>query len=290
MPSFEKATAVHGGEGTYHARLDPDWCVWSPAGGVLVATALRAAGESTSFPLPLSMSCHFLAVPQLAEITLRVSSLRRTRVAESLRVSMLQGERPILEMLVWSGQRIEGYRHSDLAMPDVPSAARLESRRIPPGAGGLHTLWQQLEQRACGPLHWERSQPGEPRQRDWIRLRSYALPTENDPAREPGTALATRDRESAFLEAGRIALILDCFTWPAAGHAHVGDPRFIAPTISLNTEFHQLPGSEWLLSDAHSPTARDGCIAIQNRIWSEHGALLATASGTLICRPRPKRS
>jgi acyl-CoA thioesterase len=104
-------------------------------------------------------------------------------------------------------------------------------------------------------------------------------------------SIVTRLRPSdpdAFLDAGRYALVLDSFTWPAAAHAHVGDPRFIAPTLSFSVEFQQRTRSEWLLSDAYAPCATAGHIVVHNRVWSSDGLLLATGNGTLICRPRPQ--
>jgi len=291
MANFEAATRVRGSNGLYAAELDPDWCVWSPAGGALLATAIRAAGLETDFARPLSVSCHFLSTPRSAPVELRVRSLRKTRVAESLQVSMLQGERPVIEVMLWAGDRLDGYRHADAAAPDVPRPDALKARDYPLGRHGMHTLWRNLEQRSCGPVHWERSEPAAPRQRDWIRLRDYAHFRGSADSRGSSETQHPElcERELAFLEAARFALVLDCFTWPAAGHAHVGDPRFVAPTISLSIELHQRDAGEWLLSDAHSPRAEAGCIAIHNRLFDSAGELVASASGSLICRPRPTR-
>lgn len=154
-------------------------------------------------------------------------------------------------------------------MPDVPGFAALESRPSPTNTGNLHTLWKNIEQRACGPLSWERSEPAEPRQRDWVRLRKYA----------PGGG--------PFVEAARYALFLDTFTWPAAAHAHVGDPRFITPTLSFSVDFHRDSDSDWLLSDSHSPHASEGRLAVHQRLFSPDGLLVASGTGTMICRPRP---
>jgi acyl-CoA thioesterase len=266
---FEQATAVESSGGGHSATIDGDWCAWSPAGGYLMALALRAASGHAAFAKPLSLSCHFLSAPKLGEVQLSVSSLRRARVAESLRISMLQDEKPVLEMLLWCGDRIEGYVHTDAAMPEVPEHGALGAHEYQAGLPGFQTVWQNLEHRPCGPLHWEREQAGAPRQRDWIRLLGF----------KPGA--------DAFMEAGRYALLLDSFTWPAAAQAHAGDPRFVAPTISLSIDFHQWTEREWLLSDAHAPYASAGVIAIHNRLWSSEGEHLATAHGTLICRPRP---
>jgi acyl-CoA thioesterase len=271
MANLEQATAIEGTDGRFSARLSEDWCVWSPAGGYLLALALRAAGRHSAFATPLSLSCHFLAAPKLDLVQLTVTSLRKTRVAESLRVAMLQEGKPVIEALIWCGGPVEGYAHEDATMPEVPACDTLAAREVQAGAPGSQTLWQHLEHRPCGPLHWQEPQPAAPRQRDFIRVRDF-----------PETA-------DAFLDAGRYALVLDSFTWPAAAHAYAGDSRFIAPTISFSIEFHRRTASPWLLSDAYAPCAADGRIAIHNRIWSPDGQLIATGNGTLICRPRPQR-
>jgi acyl-CoA thioesterase len=269
MANFITDTAVEHGDGQFLARIDPEWCVWSPNGGYLIAIALRAAQLVTVFPRPLSLACHFLSVPAVGDARLTVTVLRRARTAESLLVSMFQQDRAILSVMLWAGEPVSGYEHTDVRMPDVPPLDRLTPTPIIEGLPGFQSLWKNLEHRPCGPLHWERNSPADPRQRDWVRLRDF------NPSAD------------AFIEAGRYSLLLDAFTWPAAAHAHVGDPRFIAPTLSLSIDFHRWTESAWLLSDAHSPRAHAGTIAIHNRVWSPSGDLLATANATLLCRPRP---
>jgi acyl-CoA thioesterase II len=269
LPNLQHDAAVHESGGHYSIPLSPEWCVWSPQGGYLMAVVVRAAGLATELPLPLSLACHFLSVPRLAAAELQITSLRRVRTAESLRVTMTQDGRPILEALVWTGEAVDGYAHTGVAMPEVPRVESLAATKPGPGANGLHTLWKNLEQRPCGPLHWERTAPSEPRQRDWVRLRNF--PPSLD----------------AFLQASRYALLLDTFTWPAAAHAHVGDARFISPTLSFSIDFHSTRSDDWLLSDAHSPHAGDGRIAIHDRLWTPTGELVASGTATMTCRPRP---
>jgi acyl-CoA thioesterase len=272
MSTFEQATSVTENNGRLLARLDEDWCVWSPAGGYLISLALRAAARKTEFAAPLSLACHFLATPKVGEVDLIVTSLRKTRVAESLRVTIAQADKPMLEVMLWCGVAIEqGYEHCDAVVPEVAAHDSIQPQEPPQGVPGFQTLWKHFEHRACGPLHWQREERAAPRQRDWIRLREF--PSDAD----------------AFLDAGRCALVLDSFTWPAAAHAHVGDPRFIAPTLSFAIEFQHRARGEWLLSDASAPSATEGRIVVHNRVWSGDGLLLATGNGTLICRPRPQR-
>ena len=268
---LQRDTAVEGSEGRYTTLVSPHWVVWSPQGGYLMALLLRAAGKATEFPKPLSLGCHFLAVPRVGPAEIHVTSLRKTRVAESLRVSCVQEGRLFLEAMLWAGATVPGLDHSATGMPEVPGHETLMSVPLSgaPNPAGFHTLWRNLEIRPCGPQSRERTEPAEPRQRDWIRFRNFA-PTSD-----------------AFADAGRYAMCLDTFTWPAATHAHPGDGRFIAPTLSFSIDFHQRTDSEWLLSDAHAPIAHDGLIAMHQRVWSPDGKLLASGGCTTICRPRP---
>jgi acyl-CoA thioesterase len=271
VPDLQRDTAVAGNDGRYTAQISPSWVVWSPQGGYLMAMVLRAAGAATEFRKPLSLACHFLSVPKVGPAEIQVTSLRKTRIAESLRVSLVQEGRLSLEAMLWAGDTVPGLDHAATGMPQVPGYDALPPvpRPGPAPASGFHTLWHNLEIRPCGPQSRERTEPAEPRQRDWIRFRSF-----------PRT-------DDAFVDAGRYALCLDTFTWPAATHAHPGDARFIAPTLSFSIDFHQQTESEWLLSDAHAPVACDGRIAMHQRVWTPSGALIATGTCTTICRPRP---
>jgi acyl-CoA thioesterase len=269
VADFELDTRVEGGAGAYHARLQPAWSVWLPHGGYMIAVALRAAAAHTMFPRPLSLACHFLNVPSFGPVDLAVATLRRAKHAESMRISMSQGDGQILELLVWAGEPVPGLEHAGAGMPKVPHWSELSATTEIPGALAAHPHWQNLEQRPTAPVHWQSQESSEPRQRDWLRVRG--LETEGD----------------AFLDAGRLVLILDSYGWPAAAQAHVGDTRFIAPTLSLAVDFYRSSASPWVLSDAYAPVAVSGTIALESRVWDPDGALLATALGTTRCRPRP---
>src|SRR5690348_10149978 len=91
------------GDGRFRATLSRDWEIWGPQGGYVASVALRAAGAHTTLPRPASIVGHFLGVAGFDEpVTMACTTLRRARVAESIRVSMTQGERAIFEALVWA--------------------------------------------------------------------------------------------------------------------------------------------------------------------------------------------
>lgn len=254
----------------FEASLHPDWQVWFPNGGYMGAILLRAASEVSSFELPLSFHCHFVSVPAIGAVEIDVTSLRRTRYAESLSMTMRQGEKIILQALVWFGTQVEGYVHDNVLMPEVPAPAACKATTEIEGAHAHHPFWKNFEQRpTTNNVHWQISEVEKATQRDWIQFSPYSK------------------APNICLDMMRYVIVLDTYVWPAAARAHPGDGRYIAPTLSLNIDFHRHYAGDWLLSDASAPIASNGYMAGLNRLWSEQGDLLATASATLMCRPRP---
>ena len=78
-----------------------DWEIWGPMGGYVASTALRAAGDHTSFARPAASARHLLGVAALltAAIDITVTTLRKAKKAESMRVSISQGGEPHLRGL-----------------------------------------------------------------------------------------------------------------------------------------------------------------------------------------------
>lgn len=254
----------------FTAILHPDWQVWYPHGGYMAAMLIRAAGFVSTFERPVSFGCHFLSVPEIGSVDIQVRRLRKTRFAESMGLTMTQGDKAIIEALIWTGATVGGYEHDDVDMPSVPSPENLKSTKEIPGGHASEAFWGNLEQRpVTGDVHWLQTKSGPAIQRDWLRF----LPDDLD--------------ADPYLRMARYAVLLDSFCWPAAARAHCGDSTYIAPTLSLNVSFHRDYSGSWMLSDAHAPTAKDGYISFYNRLWSRNGALLATANGSLMCRPRP---
>src|SRR4051812_35156453 len=101
MGDFGEQTAVESlGDGKYRGQLSRDWEIWGPMGGYVAAIALRAAGAAASLPRPASFFCHYLSVAKFETIDIDVTSIRRGRSAETLRVSLSQGEKAVMEATV----------------------------------------------------------------------------------------------------------------------------------------------------------------------------------------------
>src|SRR5262245_44108067 len=142
-------TAVEGNDGPYHARLSPAWEVWGPNGGYVASIALRAAAAATPLRRPASFACHFLSVAEFGAVDLAVTPLRTARRAVSLRVSMTQRTRPILEAFAWFIGEVEGLAHDAAVMPTLPGPDGLKSidELVPPEEQAPFPFWQNLEVR-----------------------------------------------------------------------------------------------------------------------------------------------
>ncbi len=269
-------SVVEGAEGRYRATLSRDWEIWGPNGGYVAAVALRAAGAHCRLPTPASVLCHFLEVATFDDVELEVETLRRSRRAESMRVSMTQGGRRVLEALVWAvDDAMTGLVHDDAPAPAVPGPEELADVGDLFAAADPHprySFFDNLEER---PVHWiedwENRPAGEPVHRCWYRFR---------PPSGAG---------DAWVAAGRLAVLVDTFQWPAAVRAHAGGTvDHMAPSLDLACRFHR-PGSGtdagWLLVESRSPVAAGGLVAGTAAVWDSHGAMLASGGQQMLCRP-----
>jgi acyl-CoA thioesterase-2 len=206
-------------------------------------------------------------------VDIDVTALRATKRAASLRVSMLQAGRPILEAVVWVVGDVDGLEHDTAAMPEVPLPDALppiealvapEERKVP------YPFWNNLEARPIAWVHWSQRRPGAPRWREWYRFRPRA--TFDDP----------------FVDAARSLLLIDTMIWPATCQAYAGEMAYVAPSLDVTAHFHRAaPECEWLLCDAEAPVAADGLVGGRAAVWSATGQLLASGGAQLLCRPRP---
>jgi acyl-CoA thioesterase II len=279
MGDLERDTRVVGGDGRYSAVLSDDWEIWGPNGGYLAAILLRAAGAATAFPVPASLAVHYLARAGFDEVELRVRSLRRTRRAEAVAVSMVQGERPIAEAMAWFVERdLPGLEHDVTAMPAVPAPEEVPTmaeRHAEVGIESPFRFWDNVENRMLDwHAEWPPPEPLDPVSETWFRFQPTA--TFTDP----------------LVDAGRLVVVLDTMGWPAATRAHAwqwtpdGPPSWVAPSLDLFVRFHvAAPESEYLFVRTEAPVAAGALITTEGRAWSRDGRLLASAASQLLSTP-----
>ena len=273
MGSLDLDTKLAGSDGRYRVSISPDWAIWGPNGGYMAALALRAAATASRFRRPASFACHFLSVGAFDAASVQVTPLRSARTAESLRATIEQNGRVLLDAQVWTVADGSGLEHDFAPMPDVKLPSQLLPYEELEGSERRATFkfWDNLESRPIDwvpPAQWK---PGAPQLRNWYRFRPDA-----------------RFDEPA-LDAARALILIDTLSWPAACRAHgESENPWMAPSLDLVARFHRAPPySEWLLVEARADVATEGLIGFHNRVWDEAGRVVASGGGQLLCRPRP---
>lgn len=259
------------GDGRYRAMVSQDWEIWGPMGGYVASIALRAAGAESAQSTPAALSCHYLGVAAFEPVDIRVEALREARTAASHRVSLTQGDRPILEALVWSIGDVEGLEHDETSAPEVPGPDGLPSMRdlVAPEDGPPFRFWENLDAK---PIEFEPDRPPDgprsARWQEWLRF-------------EPTAAF-----DDPWVDAARSVILVDLPSWPAANRPHAWkQPPFTAPTLDLNVAFHQPTSDEpWLLCDGTAPLAAGGLFGWTAQVWSPSGRLHASGGGQCLYR------
>jgi acyl-CoA thioesterase-2 len=258
MP-LDLAGAVEGSGGHFRGELSPEWEIWGPNGGYIASLALRAAGEVAAIRRPASISCHFLRAARSGPVDLETTVLQSGRRAESIAVQILQQGRTVSTAIVRMAAPAPGYELQRLAAPAAPPPDELEADET-----GPYPFWSNVERR---PLPRDEEENG---RREWVRFRPAG--TFDDP----------------FVDASRLLILMDAFTWPAFfGRVGQGG-EFIAPSLDITAWFHRnAEASEWLLVDSTCSHGADGLLGIQEHVWGETGELHASGGAQLCCIPSP---
>lgn len=264
-------TQVIGEKGVYTAKISPSWEIWGPNGGYMAAIAMRAAAKEANLPLPASFYCQFLRVARFDAVTANVQVVQNGRRSESIRVSLVQDDKPVLEGMLRTAVTGQGLEHEAYQAPPVPLPENLKSREeLSWKLASRYPFWNNVEGRVTHPgyLVAERD-PMPPHWLEWFRFRPRA--TFSDP----------------FLDAARALVLIDTIGWPAVWLQHPS-PRYLAPNLDVAAFFHApLENSEWLLCEQESPVGRGGLVGIRSRIFDRKGRLVASGGAQLMCVPAP---
>jgi acyl-CoA thioesterase II len=275
MGDLAADTKVTGSVGRFSARLSRDWEIWGPNGGYIASIALRAAGEHSKFGRPVSISGHFLGVATFDDVIVETKTLRLTKRAESIRVSIKQGSNAIFEALVWTCAPMDGLEHELALSPatfepeSVPATSeRLAGEGIEPG----YRFWSNLDERTLiwsSHAEWLERTPEYPSFERWYRF------------------LPTSTFDDLWVDACRSLILIDTMGWPAVMKLHI-DSDYIAPSIDISCTFHRARINEpWLYAQATSVSANAGVVGCEGKVWARDGALLAMGTSQLLCRPIP---
>jgi acyl-CoA thioesterase II len=259
----------------FRANLNPVWNTFGPCGGYLAAIALRAAGALSKRARPSSISCTFLTAAEFGAIDISVRYIAQRKRSSAIGVVLSQGEKQIMEATVWAiDSGLSGIEHDASPRPDVEAPENLTSLwdLVPAGPTGLFSGIQTVvEERA---LMYDdarnRRLRGAPHILSWMRF--HPVPYFED----------------VYLDAGRLAILVDLYTLPAAGLAHETTPPYFASSLDLVVHFHHPPREqEWLLCDTTAPWANYGLLNGRAKVWARDGALLASGGQQMLCRPAP---
>jgi acyl-CoA thioesterase II len=275
MGNLAADTHVDGRDGRYATTLSRDWEIWGPNGGYVASVALRAAGAHSRFERPASIVGHFLGVASFdAPVTIETTTLREAKRAESIRVSMTQGDKPVFEALVWAVGDVDGLEHDMTHAPDVAAPEELMTVGERLAAAGVENegppfpFWNNFEERPVDWVdNWEEREPSAPRFLAWFK---YA-PVETF--------------DDLWVDACRSLILVDTLGWPSVQRLHVKHD-YVAPSIDIAVAFHRFtPDEPWLLAHSESPSAHDGIVGGRGDVFSRDGALLATGISQMLCRP-----
>jgi acyl-CoA thioesterase-2 len=273
MGDLEKDTAVVArGDGRYEATLSRDWEIWGPMGGYVAACGLRAAAADLDEGfVPAAFSCHYLSVGAFEPVDIRVETRKGGRSATAQRVELAQGDRKILDAMVWSIRDGEGLEHDETVPPDVPPPSELPNieELLPDDAQPPFPFWNNFGAKPIDfEVDWPPDGPRPARWREWL------------------TFLPTASFDDPWVDACRSVILVDLPSWPSAHRPHAWQqPPFTAPTLDLNVAFHQpSAGEDWLLCDGAAPLSTGGLFAWTARVWSPGGRLHASGGGQCLYR------
>ena len=277
MNTLASDTAVEPlGDGRYRASLSQDWSVWEawgPNGGYLASITLRAVGAHTSFERPASLNCHYLSVPRFDPVEVQVTTLKATRRAESLRATMTQNGKPVLEATVWvvSGA-LPGPQRRWTGLPETPPplvVPTMEERLAAEGWAGF-PFFKNIEFR---PVRWIEggvTRPaGDPLGLAWQRFRPQAT-FADDP----------------WADACRATVLIDYSQFSGISWAFpVSEITFVPQSLDLYVAYHDAAADdEWLLCEGRGIAAGGGLIGGEAKVWSATGSLVANGTQQILCR------
>ena len=264
--------------GWYTAEIPPTWNFRSPAGGVLMAVAMRAMQAELDDPdlRPVSANTHFCSPVPAGPLEIRVEVLRHGTAAAQIRAQLSSTTMPGpgLEVSATFGRNREGIDLIDTAPPDVPApdvAPPME--RI----GGIDpsqrpAFFQNFDSRlALGQPWWTGGwQPGEARIARWFR---YLVPQRLPDGRLDPLALPP---------------IADSMPPALSQKLGPGHEPFHAPSLDLTVHFLEDTTSQWLLTVVHARRARAGYATAAVEIWDDGGRLLAFGTQMMMIRRVPQ--
>ena len=250
---FASETAVEPvGDGRYATAIRPGWDIGGNAnGGYLLSLVVRAMGDASGRPDPVTVTGHFLApgAPGDAEVATEV--VKRGRTFTTVTGALDAGGRRLLQVIGTFGDVSSpvGPERVEAAPPELPPPDEcirvVPTDTFPPPFMGRVDLRLHPDDAGFG----TGSPSGEPRVRGWFQL------TDDEPVGTIGLVLAT-----------------DAFP-PTAFNARL--PVAWTPTIELTAHVRARPSPGWLRCVFTTRFVTGGFLEEDGEIWDGTGRLVA---------------
>lgn len=276
--AFLDATAVQPtGGGRWSAHIPDGWNVPTGIhGGMLLATALRAAGialdETGGAAGKVLRTAHgsFLAQPTSPQLSLTAEVLRSGGTTAHVDIAARSAGQPTDALVARAlfARRRPGDHHLDVHPPDLPAAGDLEPMDAFAGPLGVPPLFAQFDARtAVGTLPWDsRWRPGQTRRyARWNRY--HRAPRLADGTYDPLALLPFADLPGPSL-------------WLAYGP---DEPIRLLSSLELTLHVLEPVVDEWVLTDFRARWTGDGYLLSEGDVWSG-GRLVATSTQLMMVR------
>lgn len=251
-------------------------------GGHVLAQALMAAARTVDpGQPPHSLHAYFIrAGDKASPIDYEASRVRDGGSFSTRRVSAVQHEQVIFDMVASFHRREEGPSHQDRPMPEAPPPASLATDsalkrahldKLPPAMRAFILADRAIDIRPCDPIRFDAPEARPPRQMFWMRL-------------------ADRIGDDPLLHQALLAYASDFTLLSAALLPHA--MSFIQPNVMSVSLDHALwfhrpfRVDEWLLYDTDSPSAAFARGFCRGSFYDRGGALVASVAQEGLMRRR----
>ncbi|GAB1258524.1 hypothetical protein NBRC116494_30260 [Aurantivibrio plasticivorans] len=246
-------------DGLFECHIHEDWKVYGPDGGYITSILLRAVGQVSEHPFPISYFGQYLRVADFGKAQVKVECIKRGRQASAYEAQLFRNDKLVHKALVWTGIHKQGPDNSGLdhCLYEKPEFYVPLEEAGPRPTLGPFPFWDNLD--------IKKVKAGDGHFGQWYRF----IPELYD--------------IDPYLDAARSLVLIDTMQWPAAWHLHNGPMNYAAPSLDLSVRFHAFSETQWVFCNAVADVGYGGLLAGSGYVWDEDGKLLASGGSQSLC-------